>query len=64
MRQVGLATNRRKILAYSVAIWSVVVALVCTLAIYSLYTAAFEQTRRSLIETADAQARLIGAIAL
>ncbi len=40
-----------------------IVVVVGALAILSLYRTAFEQTRQGLIETADAQARLIEAVA-
>ena len=57
------ANNRRKVLVYSVATMAFIVATVGTLTLYFLYTTAFEQTKRNLIETADAQARLIEAVA-
>ncbi|MBW1684584.1 MAG: PAS domain S-box protein [Deltaproteobacteria bacterium] len=57
------ANERRKVLGYSVLTMWVIVTVVSVMTVYFLYETAFEQTRRALIETADAQARLIEAVA-
>jgi PAS domain S-box-containing protein len=57
------ANERRKILGYSVVTMLVIVTVVSVMTVYFLYETAFAQTRRALIETADAQARLIEAVA-
>ena len=62
-RDADLTGNRRKVLTYSIGIMASLAALVVALTIYGLYDAAFEQTRRNLVETAAAQARLIKAVA-
>jgi signal transduction histidine kinase/DNA-binding response OmpR family regulator len=57
------AEERRKILGFSVVVLTVTVAAVGGFLVYSLYTTAFEQTKRHLAETTSAQARLIEAVA-
>ncbi len=59
----GSLNYRLRILAYSVITMSVIALGVGMIAIYFLYQAGFRATQENLVETADAQARLIEAVA-
>ncbi len=62
-RRAHSLNYRLRILAYSVSTMSVIALAVGMMAIHFLYQAALKQTEESLIETVDAQARLIEAVA-
>ncbi|MCZ6816318.1 MAG: hypothetical protein O7F76_06405, partial [Planctomycetota bacterium] len=55
--------DRLKVLGYSLVTMALIAVIVGTVAIYSLYQTAFEQQGLALMETVDAQVRLIEAVA-
>ena len=54
--------ERQKILCYSILIMTLIASAVAAIAIYALYTTAFNQQQARLIEMAQSRARIIEAI--
>ena len=57
------SNDRLRIISYAIVTMSAIALAVGVVAIYLLYEAALLQTKRNLVETADAQARMIEAVA-